>query len=265
MKRPKPNLTPEGALSTGSTLLNLACTDDPDCAFLKGHYYYLVGDTSSGKTWTSLTCFAEACRNKAFREYRLIFDDVENGALMDIERFFGSKVLARMEPPGTKKGEAVYSDSIESFYYHLDDAINIGKPFIYVLDSQDALTSKASKKKFKEQRKASDEGEQAKGSYGDGKAKYHSEHLRIVLSEIKKMGSILIVIGQTRDNVGSFSFEKKTRSGGRSLPFYATLEIWTSVGEKIKRTVRGMARTIGIDCLAYVRKNRVSGKTGKDR
>ena len=90
MKREKDILTPEGAVSTGCTLLNLACTDRPDVGFLKGHYYYLVGDSASGKTWLTLSCFAEASLNPAFKDYRFVFDDVENGALMDIEHYFGA-------------------------------------------------------------------------------------------------------------------------------------------------------------------------------
>src|SRR2546423_5801296 len=89
-KRDRPVFSREGALSSGSTLLNLACTDHPDLGFFKGAYYYLVGDSVSGKTWLSLSCFAEACCNDAFHDYRLIFDDVEGGALMDIRRYFGN-------------------------------------------------------------------------------------------------------------------------------------------------------------------------------
>jgi RecA/RadA recombinase len=254
----------EGALSTGSTLLNLACTDRADCGYLKGAYYYLVGDSVSGKTWLSLSCFAEACRSPAFKDYRLIYDDVEGGALMDIAHYFGKDVARRLEPPSLRKGRPVYSETIESFYYHLADLIKEGRPFIYVLDSQDALTSKAAAKKFAVQKKASEEGEDAKGSYGDGKAKYHSENLRHVLAGLRRTKSILLVIGQTRDNLG-FGFETKTRAGGRALRFYANLEIWTSVAGKILRTVRGKPRTVGARCLAEVRKNRLTGKVGKDR
>lgn len=263
-KREKPRLDSEGALSSGSTLLNLACTDTAGFAFLKGGYYYLVGDSASGKTFTTLTCFAEATRSPAFKHYRLIFDDVEGGALMDIEHYFGKAVVNRMEPPATRKGQPVYSDTVESFYYHIWDLIKQGDPFIYVLDSQDSLTSTAATNKFEKQKKAAEDEEEAKGSYGDGKAKYHSEHLRQILAGLKKTKSILIIIGQTRDNLG-MGFEKKTRSGGKALRFYANLEIWTSITGKIKRTVRGKERTIGITCLAEVRKNRVTGKVGKDR
>lgn len=259
-KREKPVLSLEGALSSGSTLLNLACTDNPDFAFLKGGYYYLVGDSASGKTWTSLSCFAEACRNPSFKNYRLIHDDVEDGALMDIAYYFGKEVERRVEPPSSKGS----SDSIERFYYNISDLIKQGKPFIYVLDSQDSLDSGAAVKKFETQKKAAEKSEDAAGSYGDGKAKYHSEHLRHVLSGLRRTKSILIIIGQTRDNLG-FGFETKTRSGGRALRFYATLEIWTSIARKVTKWVREKERTIGINCLAEVKKNRVTGKVGKDR
>jgi hypothetical protein len=265
VKRERPVLSREGALSTGSTLLNLACTDHPDFGFMAGGYYFLVGDSMSGKTWTSLTCFAEAVRHPVFKNYRLIFDDVEGGALMDIGYYFGKAVAAKMEAPAYVKGKVpVYSDTVESFYYHIHDILKAGKPFIYVLDSQDSLTSESSSKKFGVQKKASETNEEAAGSFGDGKAKYHSEHLRHILAGLRKTKSILIIIGQTRDNLG-MGFDKKTRSGGKALRFYANLEIWTSSGGKILKTVRDKERTIGVKCLAEVRKNRVTGKVGKDR
>ncbi len=218
----------------------------------------------SGKTWLSFSCFAEVVLNPNFKNYRLIYDDVEGGALMDVARYFGKGVVSRLESPGVHKGLPVHSDTVESFYYHVHDALKAGRPFIYVLDSQDALTSDASSTKFLKQKKADEEGKEAAGSYGDGKAKYHSEHIRHVLAGIRKTGSILIIIGQTRDNIG-FGFDPKTRAGGKALRFYANLEIWSSVKGKIQRTVRGKPRTLGTHCLVEVKKNRVTGKVGKDR
>lgn len=260
-KREKLVLSPKSAVSTGSTLLNLACTDNPHLGFTKGAYYYLVGDSTSGKTFLSLTCFAEATINEHFADYELVFDDVEGGAVMSIERFFGKQVARRMRAPSyDSQDRPVHSTTVESFYYHLRDLIKKGHPFIYVLDSQDALDSLSADKKFSKQKKASEEGEMAKGSFGDGKAKYHSENIRWVLSGIRKTKSILIIIGQTRDNIQPFTFEKKTRSGGRALRFYARNEIWTSVGKKIKKAVRGIKRTVGVECIAQIKKNRVTGK-----
>lgn len=263
--RENPVLSKENAVSTGSTLLNLACTDNPDLGFLKGSYIYYVGDSTTGKTWLTLTCFAEASKNPAFKNYRLIFDDVEGGALMDMELYFGKDVAKRIEPPARyKNGDPKFSDTVQSFYYHMADIIEKGKPFIYVLDSQDALTSDQSEDKFKEQKKADEEGKDSAGSYGDGKAKYHSEHLRQILSGIRKTKSILIIIGQTRDNLG-MGFSEKTRAGGRALRFYANIEIWLSIAGQINKSVMGKSRTVGVRTLAQVKKNRITGKIGKDR
>lgn len=216
-------------------------------------------------TWIAHSCFAEACLNPAFRDYELIYDNVEGGALMDIEFYFGKETKRRVRSPGRDKdGSPLSSQTIEDFYYYLFDLVKKGKKFIYWLDSQDALDSKAAEKKFSAQRKAAEDGEKAAGSYGDGKAKFHSEHLRHVLAGVRRSQSILFMIGQTRDNLG-FGFEKKTRSGGKALRFYANLEIWTSVGGQLKKLVRGDKRTIGVECLAEVKKNRITGKVGKDR
>lgn len=185
--------------------------------------------------------------------------------MMDVGFYFGKAVAKRLRAPYyTRKGVPVFSDTVESFYYNIWDRFKAGKPFIYVLDSENALSSEAARKKFGKQKKAAEDDQDSKGSFGDGKAKYHSEHLRDVVSELRRTGSILLIVSQTRDNLG-FGFEKKTRSGGRALKFYATLEIWTSVAGKIKKRVNGRDRTIGIECLAEVKKNRVSGKVGKDR
>lgn len=263
-KRPKVLLNQKGALSTGSTLLNLACTDDPYCGYIKGAYHFLVGDSSSGKTWLIMSCFAESQLNPAFKDYRLIFDNVENGALMDIEYYFGPKVAKKIEPPSYYKKYPRYSDTIESFYDHILALLDKKEPVIYWLDSQDALVSEPAIEKRKEQAEARAKGKEVKGSYGMDKAKYHSEHIREVMSSLKSSDSILGITGQTRDNIG-FGFETKTRSGGKSLRFYATLEIWTAVGKKIKRRVRGRDMDIGIRALAEVKKNRFTGKVGKGR
>lgn len=250
-------------LSCGSTLINLACTGRPDGAFVKGMYYLFVGDSNSGKTFLCLTCFAEASIATHFAGYRLIYDNVENGASMDFNKFFGPAVAERVEAPGVDREtkEPTSSKSVEDFYDNVWAAIKKKEPFIYVLDSENALTSEAEMEKAEEQREAREKDKDSSGSYGDGKAKYHSSHLRTLLPHLKETGSILIIISQTRDNLG-FGFEKKTRSGGRALKFYASLEMWSSVVEKIKKTVKGKPRTIGIVSEVQIKKNRF---TGKDR
>ena len=100
-------ISPGDYLSSGSSLLNLACTGDVHKCFLKGHYYHIVGDSQSGKTFLSLTCLAEAARNPAFKDYRFIFDNAEDGALMNIEHFFGKKVKEKNVPPPVSEDEGI--------------------------------------------------------------------------------------------------------------------------------------------------------------
>jgi RecA/RadA recombinase len=253
-KHKVPKLRPRENLSSGSTLVNLAASGSPWFCFAKGHYYFFVGDSTSGKTFLVLTCLAEACRNPAFANYRLIYNGTtEKGAMMDIRRFFGSRLEQRLK--------IINSDTIEELYYDLDDRLNQGKPMIYIVDSMDGLNSDSDYAKFDEQKKAYRKGKEVAGSYGDGKAKKNSQDLRKMLTRLYNTGSILIVIGQTRDNLG-FGFEKRTRSGGRALKFYAALEMWSAVAKHIKKNYKGKDREQGIIAQVQLKKNRL---TGRDR
>ena len=249
-------------LSTGCTLLNLAISGSPFGGFMKGKYYFLVGDSASGKTFFSMTCFAEAAHNKHFKDYRFIYDDVEDGMLMDVDKLFGVEAGDRIESPKlNEEGEPSYSKTIEQFYYNLDDALAEGKPFVYVLDSMDSLECEDDIKKFIAQKKAYQKGKKTTGTYGMAKAKANSVGLRKVLPGLRESGSILIIISQTRDNPNAGMFaSKKTRSGGHALRFYATVEIWTALGGKIKKTVHGIKRDIGNKVKINIKKNRMIGK-----
>lgn len=265
-------------LSSGSTLLNLACTNNPFGAFPKGKYTYFVGDSKAGKTFLSMSCFAEATVSEVFSKYRFIYDNVEDGMLMNLEELFNKKVAEKMEPPAVghyeeKRGKTVFvpnengdpahSFTIEEFYYNVHNASNkakeTGVPFIYVLDSMDGLSSEAEADKFDEQKKAYEAGKETAGSYGDGKAKKNSSGIRQLLKGLRDTGSILIIISQTRDNLG-FGHKKKTRSGGNAPTFYATLELWASNMGKHQKQVRGKKRTIGGQSKVKIEKNRITGE-----
>jgi recombination protein RecA len=155
----------------------------------------------------------------------------------------------------------VYSATAEDFYYHLDDAHAAGKPFIYVLDSMDALDTRYADKKFHEAKTAARRGTAAKGDYGDGKAKINSTRIRSVVTKLRATGSILVVLSQTRDNIDAGLFEEQqTHAGGRALKFYATVQLWSSVAGRIKRTVRKREVVVGVRVRVRVRKNRITGR-----
>lgn len=258
--RKEPNYTDADYLSTGSTILNLACSGKYHGGLRKGTFTYFVGDSSSGKTWFTRACFAETRLNPNFAHYRLIEDNPENGALMEYSKFFPN-IVGEVEEP-SKSG---CSRSLEEFYYNLDDALNRKEPFIYILDSMDAVRPQAAYKQFvKEKRKARGEiKENITGSYGTDKARMNSQNLPDMVGRLPETGSILLMISQTRDNIGAMAmFNPKTRSGGKVLKFGAHYEMWTSVREDLKtaKEIRGQKWKTGILARVKVEKNRITGR-----
>ncbi len=247
-------------LSTGSTLLNLAMTGRTEGGWMTGHYFLFVGDSDSGKSWFMHTALAEACINSAFDGHRLIYDNTEAKSLMDIGRYFGDRLARRIEPPRERGGEPVFSETTEEFYFAVDDALQDGRPFIYILDSQDSLTSNREVKKF-DQLKAKSRGKKVEGSdgdYSDGKAKVHSSHLRKLIAPLARQNSLLIVVNQSRD---SFSmFDRDSYSGGRALKFYAVCQLWSHNAGKLQREYRGKRRQLGIKSKIVVKKNHITGR-----
>jgi len=246
---------PDLFVPTGSTLLNLCLSDTADGGYALGTMVNLIGDSSSGKTFLALSCFAEAARDPRFKNYRFIFDDVEAANAFDIDYLFGPKVAARLEAPKADT-ENPASDTVQEFNDNVFRAVEDGRPFIYILDSLDALTTEDEIDKSEEQRKARETGKEVKGSYGMSKAKGMSELFRQLIRAIKRSNGLLIVVSQTRDNVDPMSYSKKTRSGGKALKFYATHELWVAVGTTHKKR----DRIIGVNGEVKVSKNKITGK-----
>jgi RecA/RadA recombinase len=253
-------------IGTGCTLLNLAIANNWRGAIEPGSYYWVCGDSDAGKSWLLLSIMAEAASNPAYDKYRLIYDDVENGVLMDVERFFGKTLAARREPPAhDENGNPLYSTTVEGFYANLDDAVKEGTPFIYMLDSMDALDSLSAEKLFDENKsilrnnETKGETKELKANYGDGKAKFNSQNIRRYINKLRDTGSILIIVTQTRDNITGYG-APKIAGGGRALKFYAHVEIWMKPVGQVTKTINKIERAVGTTCQATVKKNRMTGQ-----
>jgi len=247
-------------LDTGSTMLNLAISDRVDGGFPLGTVNNIIGDSSSGKTFLCMTSLACACANDQFDRHLKIQDDAEHADSFNKKKLFGS-LSRKMQPPTTdENGDAENSslvEDLESVIYHFNDN---KIPYVYVLDSMDSLSCKAEIKASEERIKAHREGKQAKGSYGMGKAKLIGEFLRKAIKGVRKTNSLLLVISQTRTNINPMSFVKQTRSGGRALKFYSSVEMWMAERSKITKTVKGNKIEIGIVTRIKIKKNKVTGK-----
>lgn len=255
-------VNPLDLVPTGSTTLNLECSGKKEGAFLLGKMVNLIGDSSAGKTLFGFTVFAECSLLKRFDDYRFIYDDVEAANEFDIGYLFGKNVNSRIEAPITKRGktEVHASKTIEDLNDNVANALDDGRPFIYILDSFDSLTSEAAINLDKENRKNREKGNQTSGSYGDGKAKIFSDFCKNRIQDLSERKSVLIVISQTRANLGfGAQFTPKIRSGGNALKFYSFHEIWLACEKKEKKK----KRTIVTNVRAKITKNKVNGRHGE--
>lgn len=252
---------PSDFLSSGSSTLNCALTDSPYCGFRKGKCYHIVGDSQSGKTLFTMGLFSEASRDSEFDDYRFIHNNTEDGMLFDVEKYFGSSVVDRLEAPGyDDDGMPVPTTYLEDFYTNLKEELKKG-PCIYVADSVDAMISRQEEQKEEKQNKQAKSGQAVKGEMSDGKAKIHSSRLRRIIPRLRDTGSILFLVSQTRDNLGQ-SFAEKTVSGGRALKFYSTCQIWMSSVKTLTKTVKDKKRKVGNTVRFDIRKNRTTDYVG---
>lgn len=240
-------------IPTGSTTFNLECSGRIEGAFSLGKIVNLIGDSHSGKTLFALTIFAECAVLPRFDDFRFIYDDVEAANEFDIAYLFGNKVNKRIE-------QNIRSKTIEDHNDHLARLLAEEVPFIYVLDSFDGLTSEAAIEKDTENRKSREKGNQVKGSYGDGKPKKASEMFSQRTQDLHDSNSFLLIVSQTRDNIGFGSmFTPKTRSGGKALKFYSCHEIWLACQKKEKKG----KRTYVTNVKAKITKNKLTGRHGE--
>jgi RecA/RadA recombinase len=248
-------------VSSGSTMLNLAMTDDPSVAFIVGRFVNIIGDFSSGKSFISLTAFAEACANEFFDDHDLIYDDAEHASGFNIEKLFGKKVAERVKPPRyDDEGGALFSNTVEDFQDNFRDRLESDCPCIYILDSYDALDAEDDIDKSNKQRRQRQAGQEVTGSYGTAKAKKSSEIFRRIKADLMNTNSILIVISQTRADINPMTFTTKTRSGGNALDFYASHLVWTAKVEQMKKK----KIPIGVKVRGKVSKNKITGKQGRE-
>jgi len=204
-----------------------------------GRVANIVGDRSSGKTLLAI----EACAN-----FAAITDDVSRIRYVEAEAAFDDEyahILGMPEGLSTISSvqtvEALEDDLIEFLGQQKDRA-----GCLYVVDSLDALSDDNEMKL-----------ERGDASYGAAKAKALSEMFRKRIRQIEDANCLMFIISQLRDNIGVRFGETKKRSGGRALDYYATQILWLTELKKLKRTIRGAERVIGIEVGARTKKNKV--------
>jgi RecA/RadA recombinase len=249
-------------IPSSCTELNCACSDNPFGAYQLGKITTVPGGSSSGKTIFLLSALAEAEKLRRFDEYEFIFDDVEEALEFDLSYLFNEELAERIKAPNYDGDEPIYSNTIQDFESNILKRCRAKdcKPFIYITDSLDALTSEEElEREYKNalKRIVSEEHlKEVKQSYQTEKAKIIGRTLRMIKRELKKTNSSLILIQQIRDKIGVAFGKRTTTSGGKAPFFYSTHQIWLT---RIK-PIKGKEQKIGTKVQAEITKNKLTGK-----
>jgi RecA/RadA recombinase len=108
--------------------------------------------------------------------------------------------------------------------YH--DAIREEDPEVPILWGIDSLDSSESEK-------TADKGLSESGGwhYGGGRSEALAAGLRKIVPRCGRYPTTLVMLNQTRDVIGAFGHQKRT-PGGNPPHFYASLEVWLTIGPK---------------------------------
>lgn len=212
----------------------------------RGRVSNIVGDKSVGKSLLAI----EACANFAREEPRGLIFYREAEAAFDVP-YAENLGLPEGRVDFGPEGIGTAWDTIEDIFEDLEKQIALckskGVPGLYIIDSLDALASRA------ELAMAID-----KGSYGGEKPKMLGKLFRQLIRKLRDVDMTVIVVSQIRDKIGVTFGEKKTRSGGKALDFYAVQILWLSHLGIINQTVRKVVRATGVRIKAKCKKNKIS-------
>lgn len=206
--------------------------------YVLGRMVNIVGDKSSGKTLLAIECCANF--HKKYPEGKIRYAESEAAFDEQYAEALGMPIKVVAFP------DNIFT--VEDFFKDLQQMIkdSKGQPGLYILDSLDALSDEA------EQEREID-----KGSFGASKSKKLGELFRRLVQSLESSNILLMIVSQIRDKIGVTFGETKTRSGGKSMDFYATHIIWLAEIGKIKKTIDKQERVIGVQVKARCKKNKV--------
>lgn len=236
--------TPVSSLPTGCKMLDLALGGG---GWAEGRMINVIGDKSTGKTLLAIEASANFIRKHPRGRVRYVesesaFDSAYAEAL--------GFPLSSVDFVQARVVEDVHKDLqslIESRKDKSGKSRNDIEPILYVVDSLDALSDNA------EQERDVD----ATNTFGTKKAQKLGQMFRDVIQDCEDQNITLFLISQERDNVGVTFGKQSTRSGGRSLDFYASQVCWLYPQGKIERTIQSVKRIIGVKVRAVIEKNKV--------
>jgi|GEM_PF-2357184 len=228
-------------------------TDVYDVCVPDGHLFWCNGMINHN---TALAVHSIAANYYALGDkFVWRYDDAERGSTFDLYHMYG------IEKPLIEDVNSI-SNTVEELYNNIrkfSDNLKKDQIGMYVVDSLDGLTSKATVDRGNERYSKFEKGKEfSEGTYAMEKQKFLSqEFFPDIASRIKDTNIVLIFISQVRDKINAGMFEKKqTRAGGRALQFYCHTVEWLAQVQKREMEDDATGLRSGIPILIETEKSK---------
>lgn len=222
-------------IPSGCTLLDLVLGG----GFPLGRISNIIGNPSTNKTGIGI----EAITNfrKKYPKGLVWYQDAE--AAFDLT--YAYKL-------GLPKDENVFiikNRDLFKTYEIISEAIDTAKetsiPSLYVIDTLDAIVP------------LKEDGTLAEGYDAAKRAALINSMITNMSTPISEVSMHLMIISQTRENIGVMFGDKEKVSGGKALGFYASQRLWLKEIKKLKKTIDGVENTYGVQIEAKTKKCKV--------
>ena len=208
-------------------------------------YINIVGDSSSGKSFLAGEFIAMCYHHFGKNGFDWFYDDAEKGYRFNSQKLYGIDILNDGFLNQKKRSHTI--EDFERNIYHIIEKKEPKRPFVYVIDSWDSLTSEAElayrEKKRKSKKKDSNEEESGKkesGTYNLAKQKEGHAFFRTTIQDIEENNIILVIISQVKEKIGISFGRSLYRTGGKALDFYANIVFWLAQAEIYKKKKRAV-------------------------
>lgn len=230
-------------ISTGCDELDLAISNRPYGGVGHGIVMEIAGLQGSSKSLLAAHLMAET---QKIGGLAVLYDTEKAIGMLDFYQAIGLDVTKTLYTDKLRTIEEIF-DSIESIIER-SYLKNPDKPITIVVDSIMGATTLVEQEAGFE-----------KDGYATTKAIVLSKAMRKIPDLIKNRKIIILLINQLRDNVGAIGFgaDKYSTSGGKAIPFTASVRLRTSVIKKIKGKINGIEAEIGNIVQVQVVKNRL--------
>jgi len=228
-----------GWVKTGSSMLDLAISNRPDGGLPVGRITEITGLEASGKSLLA----AHALANTQQQGGLAVYIDTENAVSREFLEAIGLDLQKMLYIP-LETVEDIF-EAIESITESVRKS-NKDRLVTIVVDSVMGASTKIEMAK-----------EFDKDGYATSKAIILSKGMRKITNMIGREKICLIFTNQLRTRLGVAFGDPYTTSGGKAIPFHASVRLRLKSVGQIKMKKDGVDQVIGIKTRAQVVKNRM--------